>query len=382
MYSIEMKAFCGNTKNRVAWLCFFTFSQLLINIAVGVAFIAPDTPQEVPDGITVQGESVGGLNSAQAVAHLKNVFTDSVIDKEIWLDDSGSKWAFKTSDYGFRYDFPKTVQTILISTRWINTYERNLNLLQLQARTRDFPLLITWDNDKLEAYLNSINEQIQIPAQDARIQYYGSQKHIVADVVGKAVDIEFTVDRIVRSIQSGKDDRLHLVKKNILPDVMKKDLEKIDTVLAVYSTELIHSDSNRINNIVMASRILDGTLIPPEKIFSFNDRVGERTLEKGYKKAPVIMGNAVIEDTGGGVCQVATTLYNASLIAGLDIIERYPHTIPVKYAPKGQDATVFYDSIDLKFKNNRANPILISCVIVNNRLVVSLLGNHDDHAKY
>lgn len=378
MYNMVMKAFHGNAKHKVAWLCLLTFSQLLLNIAVGVAFITPDTPQTIPAGITVQGEEVGGLNSAQAVARLKSVFADNVIDKEIRFEDCGRKWVLRTRDYGFCYDFPKTVEAILLSTRWMNTYERNLNLLQLQACDRDFPLLITWDNKKLQSYLSSINEQVQIPPQDARIQYYGNQKHIVADVMGKAVDIEFTIDRVVRSIQSGKGERLHLVKKNILPDVIKTDLEKIDAVLAVYSTEISHADPNRAENIITAARALDGAFIPPDDIFSFNDRIGERTPEKGYKKAPIIMGNSVVKDTGGGVCQLATTLYNASLIAELDIIERYPHTIPVKYAPQGQDATVFYNSIDLKLRNNRPNPIFISCVVENDRLVVSLLGNHED----
>ena len=86
----------------------------------------------------------------------------------------------------------------------------------------------------------------------------------------------------------------------------------------------------------------------------------------------------MINDIGGGICQVSSTLYNASVLAGLPILERHPHSLNVKYVPNGQDAAVLYGSLDLKLQNNKSNPIRISSIVQDNQLMITILGNHAD----
>ncbi len=118
-----------------------------------------------------------------------------------------------------------------------------------------------------------------------------------------------------------------------------------------YSTNFNSTLVNRTENIRTAAKALDRIQLAPGERFSFNEIVGKRTTEAGYKEAPIISGDTFIPGIGGGVCQVSTTLYNAVVLADLEILERHHHSLPVDYVPPGQDATVSYPSLDFKFRN-------------------------------
>jgi vancomycin resistance protein YoaR len=110
--------------------------------------------------------------------------------------------------------------------------------------------------------------------------------------------------------------------------------------------------ADRIHNLQLAVDLIDGALVPPGSTFSLNDRVGERTLDRGFRPAPVIVGGEYKEGVGGGVSQVATTVFNAAWEAGLKIVERNPHSLYISRYPLGRDATVNYPDLDLKFRND------------------------------
>lgn len=126
-----------------------------------------------------------------------------------------------------------------------------------------------------------------------------------------------------------------------------------------YTTHFDSSQINRTENIRLAAKALDGKRLAPGERFSFNRSVGERNVEAGFKVAQIIEGDAFVPGLGGGVCQVSSTLYNAVLLAQLDILERHQHSLPVNYVPSGQDATVAYGVLDFRFKNNTGKNLLI-----------------------
>lgn len=139
-----------------------------------------------------------------------------------------------------------------------------------------------------------------------------------------------------------------------------------------YSTRFNSSMINRTHNISLAAKALDGIVLAPGARFSFNGSVGDRTIEAGYLEAPVISGDAFISGIGGGVCQVSTTLYNAALLAHLEILERHPHSLPVSYVPAGKDATVSYPTLDLKFRNSLKINLRIRSLVEGNTLNIAL----------
>ncbi len=130
----------------------------------------------------------------------------------------------------------------------------------------------------------------------------------------------------------------------------------------LYAKHAIHYPNKpaRNNNLRIACKAINGTIIYPGEVFSFNKTVGVRSASKGYKKASTFRGaNEVIQSYGGGVCQVASTVFNTALVANMQIVERHQHSQRVHYGKLGRDATVYYGSQDFKFRNNTNHPIMI-----------------------
>lgn len=145
-----------------------------------------------------------------------------------------------------------------------------------------------------------------------------------------------------------------------------------DTVIGSYTSEILDTDKNRVNNIVLAVGEINGKVVAPGKVFSFNRTVGRRTAEDGYKKARIILRGKKSWGRGGGVCQVSSTLYNAVLAGGLKIVERHHHSRRISYVPEGKDATVVYGVKDFKFKNNRPYPVKITGKVEDGKVTIEI----------
>ncbi|MBO8158313.1 MAG: VanW family protein [Thermosyntropha sp.] len=193
---------------------------------------------------------------------------------------------------------------------------------------------------------------------------------IIPEQDGIIVDVEKTLSKVLAADENEKLD-LEIIK--IHPRYSAEDLERVNRIIGSYYTYISGSYA-RFNNISLGSKAINNVIVWPEEVFSFNETVGPRTPERGYMPAPIIMMGSMDVGYGGGVCQVSSTLYNAVLKAGLEVIERHMHSKPVHYVPKEMDATVDYGSLDLKFKNNTLNPVIIKSEVKNGRLVVQIWG--------
>ena len=158
------------------------------------------------------------------------------------------------------------------------------------------------------------------------------------------------------------------------PEVKYNDINDIDSILAIYTTQFNPYNENRTQNIKLASDSINGTLLKSGEVLSFNDLVGLRIAEAGYKEAPVFVEGKIVPDLGGGVCQVSSTLYNAALLADMNIIERTPHFRPPGYVPLGQDATVADKLLDFKFKNNSPHNVYIISQVGGGNITITILG--------
>jgi vancomycin resistance protein YoaR len=139
-----------------------------------------------------------------------------------------------------------------------------------------------------------------------------------------------------------------------------------------FSTSLANRSTEQRTNAVIAGKALDGTIIPPGGTLSFNGRVGARDREKGFLPAPHLTADGTLDDTpGGGICQLASTIYNAGLLAGLEVVERHPHSRAVAHVPPGRDATISSWRKDLKLRNPFPHPLLLRIKAGNDRLTAS-----------
>lgn len=208
---------------------------------------------------------------------------------------------------------------------------------------------------------------------DAKATYVGSSIRLQPEGATVTLDATKLHTAILDAFKSGTETELPL--KIAKKHVSDEDLAKITTVISTFKTNFDSGNRNRSNNIKVASAKINGTVLLPGEQFSFNETVGRRTPKNGFKEAGVFKDGKHDRDFGGGICQVSTTLFNASLFADLKIAERQNHSMPVPYVPIGRDATVDYGAIDLKIVNNFDFPIALSASYEPGRLTFRILGN-------
>lgn len=175
--------------------------------------------------------------------------------------------------------------------------------------------------------------------------------------------------------EAGEGQTIQVRFQILVPEHTKASLEDslFNDVLSSVQTD--HTWNNdRTHNLILACEAIDGYIVKPGAVFSFNDVVGQRTPEKGYREATIFSGMESKPEVGGGVCQVASTLYVCSLYADLEIVERAVHTFTVDYVPLGLDATIYWGSLDYKFRNNTDYPIRIDASVHDGVVDIEFVG--------
>jgi vancomycin resistance protein YoaR len=150
--------------------------------------------------------------------------------------------------------------------------------------------------------------------------------------------------------------------------------QPLPVLLSSCGTSVRHQTQETVRNIRLATGKISGMTLEPGQVFSFTSTVGQMTAADGYEQAPVLLDGRRNDIAGGGICQVASTLYSAALQAGLGILERHKHSSPVTYLPLGLDATIAWGQKDLRFQNTSGQSIAITGEIVGGRLIISLYG--------
>ena len=231
--------------------------------------------------------------------------------------------------------------------------------------------------------VQDLYNQLIKETKDAVINTDAKTFSIVPETVGATIDRKVLEDIAIDLEKTENLERLlpvNRVQPQLTSDIIKSRLFKDS--LGTMSTQFYTDSQNNENrgvNIRLASAKLNGTILSPGAGFSFNDTVGPRTEDGGYKTAHAYSGGKVIDDVGGGICQVSTTLFNAAVKSGMEIDERNYHMFTVGYVPLGMDAAVSYDSVDLKFTNTSIWPVRIdSWVTDDNRLYFSLTGTQEN----
>ncbi len=219
--------------------------------------------------------------------------------------------------------------------------------------------------------LEKIRNEIYKEPKDAYVTKNPTEVHTHVN----GVDFAISMDEAKKIIEEDKDEYTIPLKITI-PDKTIADLgeEAFPDMLSTFTTRYDASNYNRSTNIELATKSINGTVIMPGEVFSYNQTIGRTTLEKGYKEGTAYVGGKVVPDVGGGICQVSSTLYNTALLANLEITERSNHLFETSYVAPSRDATVYWGSIDFKFKNTRSYPIKIVGTAKNGVVKIDLYG--------
>lgn len=210
--------------------------------------------------------------------------------------------------------------------------------------------------------MDKVYSEIHTEPQDAYFEL--DPYKIYPDVDG--VDLQISLDEARNKI-TGNEERYEFDLKITKAQKTIKDLgtEAFPYVVSSFSTRYDASNTNRSTNLRIAAEKINGTVLLPGEVFSYNKTVGKRTVEEGYKDAKIYADGGVVDGLAGGICQISSTLYNAVLLANLEIVERRNHSFTTSYVAAGRDATVVWGTIDFQFKNSRTYPIKIEASVKN-----------------
>ena len=219
--------------------------------------------------------------------------------------------------------------------------------------------------------LNKVHDEVYKAPQDA---YYTVNPYAVY-AHSDGIDFEISMEEALNIFNSSEDTCI-IPLKVLTPNITTNQLspDAFPDLLGSYYTNFSTSNWGRTTNIRLATEKIDGTVIMPGEVFSFNQTVGKRTPEAGFQVAAVYAGGEVTTDYGGGICQVSSTLYNSALLANLEIVDRSNHMFSTGYVPIGRDATVSWGAPDFQFSNNRNYPIKIMATVSGGTVAVDIYG--------
>lgn len=244
----------------------------------------------------------------------------------------------------------------------------NITDFKLEKEEIDIPVFLK-EPDEID--IEKIHTEIYKEAKDA---YYEKDPFtIFPHVVG--VDFDVSLEE-AKSIVNSNEEKVTIPLKVTMPNVTTNQIgtEAFPDLLATYSTTFSTSNTNRTTNIKLASNKINGVVLMPGEQFSYNTVVGQRTARAGFKSAAAYVSGKVVNEIGGGICQVSSTLYNTALRANLEIIKRSNHRFATGYVPLSTDATVSWGGPEFIFKNSRKYPIKIVSTVTGGKIKVDIYG--------
>jgi vancomycin resistance protein YoaR len=226
------------------------------------------------------------------------------------------------------------------------------------------------------AYFDKLAKTVEREPVDATFRILaGDRVGVVPSRPGVQLDVPATAKALLAAGLSPTDRSAELVARIAEPKRTTEDARAMGIVSPVSSYSTTYGGTpGRLHNVALVAKLIDGALIAPGAVFSFNGTTGERGPDKGFQSAPVIFNGELRNGIGGGVCQVSTTTFNAAFFAGLPIVERTNHALYISHYPQGRDATVDYPGIDLKFRNDSENWLLLRTFVGTGSLTVTLYG--------
>lgn len=314
------------------------------------------------------------LTAGRDPAQLERALTRHVygeMERPVIVVSEGRSWTFRRSELGYVIDLDRlrgSLRDALNAFPWWVRLGGPL-VIDLQADTR-------WDSARLEAALDPIAQELKRPAEAAVLRILDRRPTIYPHTEG--INLEPQV--VLAALKNlGDGDRIDLPLTRVLPEVSSQDLERmgIRRLIAEWSTSYDPSIP-RAENVQKAATALNGRLLKPGEILSYNAAVGPISLSNGWKQAYVIVGGELVDGVGGGVCQVATTLYGAALRANMEILERHPHQLAVTYISPSQDAAIAQGWEDLKLRNTSPGHLLIESEAGGGTVTFRIYGDLPD----
>lgn len=334
----------------------------MLALTAGIIIFACGFCTRLPKDVVLNGVDVGRLTRAEAVAKVREETQNYLRTRTLEIEADGDIYTYTYPEINYRDNLPKTVEKI----RKSGTYAADIGYYLCGMDEVASGICAAVSREKVEPYA-------EFKKSGAPFSYCDGNDGVKADYDKLVADIENSLE--------GGFGRVTLSVKKIARDKNLNDVKKGTAFLSRFTTYFDGDNYNRSGNIALAAASVNGMILEGGKTFSFNGTVGERTPSRGYRMAKIIENGKFVEGVGGGVCQVSTTLYNAALLAGMNVTEFHPHSLAVGYVPPSRDAMVSGKAFDLKFQNPFKTPVYIRAETGKDSVKISFYGT-DCGAKY
>lgn len=361
----------------------FIVVSIIFVVAVGVLgygfFVFKDVlfvKDKFMDGTTINGIDVSGLNEQQATNVVQTHLDSKRNDIKITLNYQDKTWTLSGKDFEIDNHIVPYVENVFDYFNSGNLFQKKTKLDKLNGN-KTFEIAYTEVFTGLDAKIDEIANQIDTPAVDAQVVFDANKKDpftFTDEKVGVMVDREALKNNLDSALKTEAEVEIMVPTYEVLPTVEKADIENSVALRGTFSTSYASSSDDRKHNVRHALEAFNGMVVEPDAEVSFNETTGSRTAENGYKKANIILNGVYVEGTGGGVCQSSTTLYNALILADVEILEVNKHTLPSSYVWLAFDAMVSEGYSDLKFKNTTGDKLYIKTYSDTDNVYVEIYG--------
>lgn len=365
----------------------FSIEKILAITTISIAFaiciiggisVSITNHNRVILGVQSEGQSLAGMSETEARQFFLAKARTKMKKTALIVTNGPQHWDIQAADIDLTPSVEQAVREAYDTGRNGSPLTNTLTQMRIALFGKDVRLTATYSDDKLQSKLSAITASLARAPKNASLTLSpkGNIEHHMA-LTGRQADTSALYDTVAPKLSAlALTVRTEIPVEETDPVITDDALASIDGVLASYHTQ--YTPGNRGHNITLAAGKLNGTLVKPNDIFSFNDTVGLRTATAGYKVAGVILDGQLADGIGGGVCQVSSTLYNAILLAGLTPTARTSHALPSAYCPPGLDATVADGQIDLQFRNQLAHSVYLLTNADGHTLTVYILGTRAD----
>lgn len=333
------------------------------------------------ENTSINGINVGGMNVAEAENVVLADMLESRKEIEIELISGNNSWTLSGNDFEVTSKIQPQIKALAKYGRSGNFFQNLFQGKKIKEEGKDFSISYSNILGNLNEKLDDIVQEVEHDAVAASLVFQPDEEEVFKVDKGQTtilVNRDALMRKVDEKLKTSKKIRVEIPIIEIENNIDTEALKNSVIMRSTFSTNYASSGAARKNNIKTALAAFNGMIVQPGQTISFNETTGARTEEKGYKNAHIIVNGVYVDGVGGGVCQASTTLYNALLLADVEILSVNHHSLPASYVPLSFDAMVSGNYSDLVFKNNLDNAIYIKTACTDTTVTVEIYGQKFD----
>ncbi|MEY8338575.1 VanW family protein [Lachnospiraceae bacterium 62-35] len=348
----------------------------LLALTMGIFLWCPMVQAaEIPAGVSVGGQDLGGLTREEAEQKIRD-YIKTMEEQKITLQIGNTAAEAAAKDLGFYWSNEELILLAMNRVTEGNLLKRYIAMREMEQNDAGLDLTTAVDNAKVEEFVAANSSGLEGGARDATIIRENGQFIITPEQNGITVDTGATTMALNEALKAGLASPITVeaVITESEPRIREEDLATIQDVLGTFTTDFSSSGASRSKNLEVGSSKINGHVLMPGETLSGYECMQPFTKANGYATAAAYSGGQVIDSIGGGVCQIATTLYNMALRAELEITQRQNHSMIVTYVKPSMDAAIAGTVKDIKITNNYSTPIYIEGYTQGRQLTFTCYG--------